>query len=134
MSVYFVKVGDHIKIGYSANPERRVRRLMASSTRYSPPPGTPLDLASRVTLRVMDGDTGTERALHRALEDFRVGTEWFLDEPEVRDFIAAATPSLTEYPHVARPAGAIEPPTVDMSDEVAALMDRFLGRPVRSTA
>lgn len=111
MSVYFAQVGPYIKIGYSANPERRVRNLMASGTRYTAPADTPLDEGSRRLIRYIDGELATEQAIHVALQDFTLGLEWYVDEPEVRDFIATAEPSLT-YPRLRRQGG----PVVDWLD------------------
>lgn len=118
MSVYFAQVGPHIKIGFSRNPERRVRRLFASATRYDLPPGTPTDLASRHLIRYIDGDLGTERAVHVALEDFSLGNEWFADEPQVRDFIANVE-TATYYEPVPRPGG----PVIDWMDPFRGMTD-----------
>lgn len=107
MSVYFVKVGDHIKIGFSRNPERRIRNLFASATRYAAPAGTPTTLADREVLGIIPGSTATERLIHAALDDFAVGAEWFVDEPEVRELIERAE-LLDTFPVVTRPAGPVD--------------------------
>lgn len=106
MSVYFAQVGPHIKIGYSTNPERRVARMFSSTTRYSAPTGTPTGRAHRHLIRAIDGDLGTERLIHLALDDFRIGEEWFVDEPEVQRFIATAK-TAKRYAKVRRPAGPV---------------------------
>ena len=124
MSVYFAQVGPHIKIGYSANPERRVRNLFKSTTRYGVPDGTPLDLASRHLIRYIDGEKDTERQIHMALDDFRIGTEWFVDEPEVREFIANVEPA-DEYEPVRRPGGPV-PYGRPMTDEERDLLAKAL--------
>lgn len=88
MSVYFAKVGRYIKVGYSANPERRVRNLFQSATRY----GAPRDISAqtpRELLAAVDGTKDSETRAHASLGDFRVMGEWFIDEPEVREFMAA---------------------------------------------
>lgn len=91
MSIYFAQVGPHIKIGFSVSPERRVRNLMASATRYGRPDGTPTGRADRVLLKTIPGGLSTERAVHAALDDYAVGGEWFVDEPAVRAYIATVT-------------------------------------------
>ena len=116
MSVYFALVGDHIKIGHSDNPERRVRRLFSSATRYGAPAETSTALADRVTLRVIPGDLGDERAVHEALRDFAVGNEWFANEPEVREYIADLTPG--NYPRLPRPDGPM--PHYDEARDLSA--------------
>lgn len=127
MSVYFAQVGPYIKVGFSRNPERRVRRLFCSATEG--PPGTPHDLASRRLIRHIDGSKTTERLIHDALADFRVQTEWFLDEPEVHDFIEHVEPA-TSYAHVERPAGPYERPgpTAEQQTAVVAALDRAFAR------
>ena len=116
MSVYFAQVGPYIKVGYSTNPEQRVRRLFSSAT--FGPIGTPRDLASRRLIRAIDGDKQTERQIHDALSDFRVVTEWFLDEPEVRDFIATVELA-DDYEAVTRPAGPYDPPLLSDAEVMA---------------
>ena len=129
MSVYFAQVGRYIKIGYSENPERRVRRLFASETRYGAPKDAPTSLAERTLLKVIDGGEGTERAVHLALDDFRVMGEWFIDEPEVRDFIATAEGGLRSYPRVVRPLGEFDrdaDPVLGMSPEERAQLQAVM--------
>lgn len=127
MSVYFAEVGPYIKIGFSRNPERRVRNLFASTTRYSAPADTPMDLASRRLIRAIKGDKGTEFQIHRALEDFNVGTEWFANEPELREWIDAAEYA-EEYEPLRRAGGPIRRPNVLGDPEVSELMSRALAK------
>lgn len=108
MSVYFARVGRYIKVGFSENPERRAARLFASATRYGAPKdigaGTPRELIGFVP-----GHLNEERTAHAALNDFRVTGEWFIDEPEVRDYIRrclAADDVATS--RVVRPAGEFD--------------------------
>lgn len=105
MSVYFAQVGRYIKVGYSANPERRVRNLFKSTTRY----GAPRDIDGKTPRKLLGhvpGELSEEHAAHAALADFRVMGEWFLDEPEVRDYIqrCLAADAVSEV-HAFRPAG-----------------------------
>ena len=105
MSVYFAQVGHYVKVGYSANPERRVRRLFSSAT--NPPADAPRDLASRHLIRAIEGGYRDEQEIHRALSDFCVGSEWYVDEPEVRAFVATVERS-DAYAKVERPVGPVE--------------------------
>ena len=125
MSVYFIQAGRYVKVGFSDNPERRCRRLFASNTRYSCPADVPLDLASRRLLKVIDGDKDTEARIHAALDQFCVGTEWFIDEPELRAFVDAVQPAHA-YEPVVRPAGPFDHThEYDLSDALSRI---FAGR------
>lgn len=103
VSVYFAQAGRYIKVGCSDNPERRVRRLFSSDTRYSRPADCPVELSERRLLLVIPGWTDREGECHRALDDFRVVGEFFIDEPGVREFMARA--ELGDFTPVARPEG-----------------------------
>lgn len=105
MSVYFAQVGGYIKVGSSDNPERRVRRLFSSNTRYCKPDDCPTDLASRRLLLAIPGGLNTEWACHAALDDYRVVGEFFIDEPGVRDFMKRAAAG--DFSPVERPGGPI---------------------------
>jgi hypothetical protein len=120
MSVYFAQVGPYIKIGYSENPDRRVRNLMASATRYGAPKGTPTRRCERHLIRSIRGSKNTEALIHQALADFCAGNEWFVDEPEVRDFIANVE-CATEYRSVVRPVGEYYSPMEIGPDEARQL-------------
>lgn len=67
MSVYLVRAAgtDFIKIGYAANPTRRISVLATSA---------PFPL---VVLACRDGDRLLEGAMHRTLRNVRVHGEWF---------------------------------------------------------
>lgn len=108
MSVYFIKVGRYIKVGYSDNPERRCKNLWKSSTRYGRPWDMSLD-SPRELLLVIPGSKNTEALCHQALAEFAAGCEWFIDEPEVREFMAATTAPGAPIGRIARPAGQFEP-------------------------
>lgn len=110
MSVYFAQVGRYIKVGYSENPERRVRNLWKSGTRYGRPADCPLDTPR--LLASIPGSLNREAECHSALADFAVGCEFFVDEPPVRDFIAAVVAG-ESIKHIARDSG----PAFDGFDE-----------------
>ena len=128
MSVYFAQVGHYIKIGYSANPERRVRNLFKSTTRYGAPADCPTDIASRHLIRAIDGTKDDEGRIHRALSDYCVGLEWYADEPALRDYIANVEQTDDEYPVLTRLEGPVRASydEADLSDESAALLAQAL--------
>lgn len=76
MSVYFVasKAGV-IKIGWSANAEKRVQSLQTTTHE-------PLEV-----LLIVEGDRSHERHAHRVLGVHRVRGEWFEDCTDVRQYI-----------------------------------------------
>ncbi len=74
--VYYVEIGDRIKVGYSADVRRRMRAY---------PPGSLL-------LAVEPGDTALERQRHRQFaEHLTDGREWFNPDPQLLDHIRALT-------------------------------------------
>jgi hypothetical protein len=75
--VYFLlaKRCNRIKIGSSANPQRRMNELGTSC---------PDDLE---LLGTMSADIATEPAIHRKFKRFRVQGEWFESDPSILDFI-----------------------------------------------
>jgi hypothetical protein len=76
--VYFIQQGDNgpIKIGYSADPQRRLQSLSTASP-------YPLRL-----LGVLDGDMTLEQTLHHRFADHQLEGEWFAPVPELLAFIA----------------------------------------------
>lgn len=109
MSVYFIACGGFIKVGYSTDAEKRTRNLFRSTSRYSAPRAAYLARGTQVLLRQIEGDMGTEFAIHQALDEYAVGCEWFLDESALRDWIAAAEDddrkARREYPTLTRHGG-----------------------------
>lgn len=70
--VYFARVGELIKIGWTSNPHKRMSSLQADALLFKRP-GTKLD----------------ERALHAKFDHLLVkGKEWFRPDPELMAFIA----------------------------------------------
>lgn len=76
--IYFVgqQPDGPVKVGYSKNPFDRMASLQTGNPR-------PLAL-----IWVVEGDLGTERMIHEALAEHRLGGEWFRRVPAVFDFIA----------------------------------------------
>lgn len=127
MSVYFIKVGRYIKVGYSEDPERRCQNLWRSSTRYGRPWDMSLDSPRELLLSV-PGDKAEEYDCHQALRDFAAGCEWFIDEPEVRSFMERAARGHMRR-HVKRPAGPFEPVQHwDMLPERREELDAWIGK------
>lgn len=86
MSVYFAQAGAHIKIGYSADPIKRV----ASVTRNGTRPSDVARFADADLLGWVPGDHAAEAAWHRRFAADHVAGEWFyLDPATVRDLIWA---------------------------------------------
>lgn len=73
--IYFVKLADKVKIGFSKNVERRMSELRTLS---------PFDL--EVSL-VISGSIVTERERHRVFRASRLSRELFRYEGAVADFI-----------------------------------------------
>jgi len=65
--VYFIisKTDNLVKIGYSANPQRRLKQLIYENKK-------PLEIYN-----VIDGDMSVERYFHDKHKDFHVKGEWF---------------------------------------------------------
>jgi hypothetical protein len=75
-SVYFIRVGDRVKIGLSRDVERRLRAHQISSP-------DPLSI-----WHLVEGDLETERRLHRQFADARIRGEWFRITPEIEAFVS----------------------------------------------
>lgn len=74
-SVYFVRCGDRIKIGYSENVTKRMASLASAFA-------SPLTL-----LATMPGPPSLERELHAKFAAHRVRGEWFRRAPDLDAFI-----------------------------------------------
>lgn len=106
MSVYFIRCGRYVKVGYSEDAGRRFCNLHRGTTRYTFPADAPTDPACRELVKVIEGEKDDERTIHLALDEFSVGLEWYLDEQPVRDFIAAVEFNAKGiYPRVTREGG-----------------------------
>ena len=68
--VYFIRFGDRIKVGFTTNPDRRLK-----------------DLPHEEVLGVMEGSRQDEAGWHALLADYRTVGEWFRAEPEVIEHI-----------------------------------------------
>lgn len=63
--IYFIKSKNHVKIGYSKNPEERLAELQT---------GNPIRLK---LLATFPGDAKTEKGLHEAFAKYHWQGEWF---------------------------------------------------------
>lgn len=78
--IYFIRDGKHVKIGYTQDQDRLVRRLSALQA------GNPRELAVIALLR--SGGPRTERSLHDAFRPWWIGGEWFELAPPIERTIA----------------------------------------------
>lgn len=69
--IYFIRVGQFIKVGYSADALERIRSLQTANP-------YPIE-----TLAICEGDPGMEADIHRRLAKYRIRGEWFAhaDQP-----------------------------------------------------
>lgn len=128
MTVYFARVGDFIKVGFSTNPVNRVQRIKSDDC------AKPLDLdrSSPVELlRVVPGDVEHEQMAHDALSDFRVCGEWFVAEPALLEYVGSLNGE--QYPRLFRTGGSyahvVDKAGQGRADEyVEHLLDRYRRR------
>lgn len=70
--IYFVSAPGRIKIGYTAQPDKRLASLQH------------VDMERLTTIGVAPGTMRIERKLHEMVGNFRIRGEWFRDCEEVR--------------------------------------------------
>lgn len=77
--IYFIRLENKfIKIGYSANPDERLKELQT---------GSPVKLHLQAT---MNGCFKTEKGLHELFNHLRMKGEWFRYTDELKMFIRVA--------------------------------------------
>jgi len=76
--VYFIEAPGRIKIGYTRQPEKRLRSLQNG------------DMESLKPIAVIDGSRFLEKALHGVAAPYHLRGEWFRDCSEVRQIISDA--------------------------------------------
>lgn len=103
-TVYFVRAGDKIKIGFSTDAKTRINSLQTSNPER-------LEL-----LGVIDGPESHERSLHHRFRHLHVLGEWFRAEADLLDYIRVAT----GQPEPARPR--VSRPKIAMTQEMRDLM------------
>lgn len=72
--VYFVRIGDHIKIGFSTNLDARLKSFATAS-------------ADIELLLIIPGDRALERSLHDLLDEARIAREIFRQHRRIANFI-----------------------------------------------
>lgn len=72
--VYFIKMGDYVKIGYSYNPTKRIKDF-----------STPLPLE---IICVLDGGYTLEAELHKKFKKLRTNKEWFIYNETIKNFLS----------------------------------------------
>ena len=87
MSVYFIRVGRYVKVGYSENPEQRFRRLFSSTTSYTAPWDAPRSLTDRTLIGYVRGGKNEECEAHNILAEYSVGCEFYLAERPLLDYV-----------------------------------------------
>lgn len=90
MAVYFIRAGENgpVKIGYAADVASRMAFMQSGNhTRL-------------VLLREIEGDTRTERALHKRFVEYKIDREWFNFCP---DMLTVDAESLAKNECVASP-------------------------------
>ena len=107
MSVYVIECAGLLKIGYSEDPERRVTNLFKSTSRYTAPRAAYEARGTQRLVHTIPGATKQdERAIHRALDHYSIGCEWFVDEPDLWDVLQTFEPG--DQPTLAvRPEGPV---------------------------
>lgn len=80
--VYFLRCGDFVKIGFSAQPKRRLRHLQTA---------TPFDFE---LLGMHPGLRWQEQQLHKIFASLRHRHEWFRVDQTILDIAATGLPSM----------------------------------------
>lgn len=92
--VYFIRCEGFVKIGISADPQKRLETIQRSGNGTLAPP---INLAGSHIAATESGGRGRERELHRKFARLRVVGEWFKEDDELRSYIdslPAVFPSL----------------------------------------
>lgn len=74
--IYFMKLNEFVKIGYSAKPKTRLAEIRVASP-------YPVDI-----IGVMEGTRYDEARLHTRFDPHHHGGDWFRLVPEIETFIA----------------------------------------------
>jgi hypothetical protein len=105
MSVYVIECAGLLKIGYSENPERRTAKLFQSTSAYTAPRAAYEARGTQRLIHVIKGARKDDEAMiHRALDDYSIGAEWFVNESAVLEVVHAFEPDDVPAPRI-RPQG-----------------------------
>lgn len=83
-TVYFMRCGEFVKIGYSVAPHLRLRQIQ-SGTGTKFPEGIPVHRTAIIATE--DGGYNREQALHKQFAHLRHTGEWFTEAPELTEYI-----------------------------------------------
>ena len=85
--VYFILNADlnHIKIGYSKNPEQRLKQLQTSSSNK-------LEIYFQT-----NGEFSLETYLHKKYHNYHIINEWYVFNEEIKDFIEFLKYNVTSH-------------------------------------
>lgn len=73
--VYFITDKKNIKIGYSKNPNKRIKQLNTGNAK------------KLILIGYVNGDKNKEKELHCQFSQDRLNGEWFSPSNEILDFI-----------------------------------------------
>lgn len=73
--VYFLKAENRVKIGFAANPSKRIASIQTSS---------PFKLD---VVLIIDGNFSTEQSVHKTFKEYRLTGEWFEFVDPIKKFI-----------------------------------------------
>jgi hypothetical protein len=89
--IYFIQSGLRVKIGYAADPWKRLKDLQTGSAET-------LHLAA-----VLEGERDYEQFLHQHFAPYRLHGEWFAASVEMDEFVASNKRNrLDLIPHIAK--------------------------------
>ena len=83
--VYFIRCGQYVKIGYSKDPDVRLKQIRSGLDAALIPPNLDIGPAELVTTE--NGGLTRERELHTKFSHLRHTGEWFTEAPELTDYI-----------------------------------------------
>jgi hypothetical protein len=82
--VYFMRSGDHIKIGTSVNVDARLQEIRKAGSAAFP---EGVNVKETILLASIPGSYEQERELHRHFAHLRTVGEWFTAAPELIEYI-----------------------------------------------
>lgn len=93
--VYFFECDDFIKIGFSVDPESRLRQIQVSGNGTTAPQNVNMREAKMIT--AAPGSRNDEMALHNRFAATRDEGEWFKKSAELLDYVAGVSSTLDLY-------------------------------------
>ena len=93
--VYFFECGGFIKIGFSIDPEARLRQIQISGNGTTAPQNVNMREAKMLT--AAPGSRNDEMALHNRFAATRDEGEWFKKSDELLDYVTGVSSTLDLY-------------------------------------